>query len=417
MALAIIRPGQLYVWRGPSLLVTDARGDCGEREPLSGYYFREARFLETLRLEVNARSPWLCEASLLDTHTLAFTCIHPELIEFGGGGSGQSGDEVSTDADGLPHRALSLRAVHTLSIDSLTVSLTVSNHSMRRIEADVAWIVDADYADLQEAHEGRRDQQAAVGRAVSARDLTFTYEHPQLKYRTAVTPAESWSWTLTETTIKTRVHLDPQQAVVLRLRVTPSDTHGAPPFDDADAREECLRTWQQRLTRITVHLGTVWAVEQGTIAFGLRRFGLNARAGELAELYPEHRIPECIGGYSRGEGGGPGAYPRANTPQLWNASVFPLLIHSLLGFQPVAPLETLFVDPVLPTWLPEVVIHDLRLAGGSASLRFWRDAAGASHGEILHKRGTFRLVKQPPPESLTAGAADRLAALFDSVRR
>ena len=741
MALAIIRPGQLYVWKGPSLLVTDARGDCGEREQLSGYYFREARFLKTLRLEVNARSPWLCEASLLDTHTVAFTYIHPELTEFGGGGSGQSGDEVSTDADGLPHRALSLRAVHTLSIASLTVSLRVSNHSMGRIEADVAWIVDADYADIQEAHEGRRDQQADVSRAVSARDLTFTYEHPQLKYRTAVTPAESWSWTLTETTIKTRVHLDPQQAAVLRLRVTPSDTGGAPPFDDADAREERLRTWQQRLTRITVppnrlaeriveanvrdfasfpllegepdewltlqagmplypalfgrdtltagwqaafldcgasldasltrlgrlqsnrvndwrdeepgrlpyqvrrgplalldvnpysayyadfasplmfvislahlyawtgdrkvierhwdvarrildwartygdkdrdgyleyqtrstrgtknqgwkdsgdaivyddgtpvpspigtcelqaywfaaqqlmafmsgakgayadakalwdsasdlkdrfnrdwwddaegsivlaldpdkrqvravtsnvghciacgivadehlprvvgrlfapdmfsgwgirtlssahraynplsyHLGTVWAVEQGTIAFGLRRFGFNARAGELAqalfelaELYPEHRIPECIGGYSRGEGGGPGAYPRANTPQLWNASVFPLLIHSLLGLQPVAPLETLFVDPVLPTWLPEVVIHDLRLAGGSASLRFWRDAAGASHGEILHKRGTFRLVKQPPPESLTAGAADRLAALFDSVRR
>ena len=113
---------------------------------------------------------------------------------------------------------------------------------------------------------------------------------------------------------------------------------------------------------------------------------------------------------------GPGAYPRANTPQLWNASAFPLLIHSLLGFQPVAPLETLFVDPVLPTWLPEIVIEGLRLAGATASLRFWRDTSGDSHGEILHKRGTFRLVKQPPPESLKAGIVDRLAALFDSVR-
>ena len=155
----------------------------------------------------------------------------------------------------------------------------------------------------------------------------------------------------------------------------------------------------------------------------LRLFAFDTRALEiahalfdLAELYPEHRIPECIGGYPRGDKGGPGAYPRANTPQLWNASIFPLLIHSMLGFQPVALLDTLLVDPVLPTLLPELVMHDLRLAGATVTLRFWRDSAGASHGEVLHKRGTFRLVKQPPLESLTAGVVDRLTALFDSVR-
>jgi hypothetical protein len=92
------------------------------------------------------------------------------------------------------------------------------------------------------------------------------------------------------------------------------------------------------------------------------------------------------------------------------------LLHSLLGLQPVAPLETLVVDPVLPSWLPEIVIEGVRLAGATASLRFWRDASGDSHGEILHKTGTLRLVKQPPPESLTAGIVDRLAALFDSVQ-
>jgi glycogen debranching enzyme len=174
---------------------------------------------------------------------------------------------------------------------------------------------------------------------------------------------------------------------------------------------------------LSYHLGTVWAVEQATIAFGLRRFGFDTRALEivqalfdLAEQYPEHRIPECIGGYPRGEKGGPGAYPRANTPQLWNASAFPLLLHTVLGFQPVAPLETLFIDPVLPAWLPEVIVHDLRLADARATLRFWRDGSGASHGEVLEKRGTFRLVKQPPLESLTAGVVDRLAALLDSVR-
>jgi glycogen debranching enzyme len=174
---------------------------------------------------------------------------------------------------------------------------------------------------------------------------------------------------------------------------------------------------------LSYHLGTVWAVEQGTIVFGLRRFGFNTRAVELAHalfdlagLYPEYRIPECIGGYPRDGTNAPGAYPRANTPQLWNASAFPLLIHSVLGFQPVAPLQTLFVDPVLPTWLPEVIVRDLRLAGAKATLRFWRDDSGSSHVEVLHKQGTFRVIKQPPPESLTAGVPDRLNALFDSIR-
>lgn len=720
--------------------MVNPRGECGEDEQLSGYYFREARFLRTLRLELNGRSPWTCEAALLEPHVLAFTYIYPELTEFGGGGSGQSGDEVSTDADGIPHRALSLRAVYTVGIAGLTVTLTIANHSTRRIETDVVWTLDADFADIQEAHGGKREQQGNVQRHTNGGHLYFTYQHPQLKYRTVVAPTGSGPWTLSESTMKTRIRLEPQEVVVLGLKTVPSDTKGEIAFTDVDAREEHLRKWQDGLTRVTVpgnriaerilsanvrdlasfpllegardewlalqagmplypalfgrdtltagwqaayldrgesldasltrlgrmqsdrvydwrdeepgripyqvrrgplalldvnpysayyadfasplmfvislahlycwtgdkksiqrhwdvarrildwartygdkdrdgyleyqtrstkgtknqgwkdsgdaivyddgtpvpspmgtcelqaywfaaqqlmaflsgamgeyadakalwrsasdlkerfnrdwwdeeqgsivlaldpdkrpvravtsnvghciacgiisdehlprvvgrmfspdmfsgwgirtlssnhraysplsyHLGTVWAVEQATIAFGLRRFGFNTRALELAralfdlaELYPEYRIPECVGGYPRDETGAPGAYPRANTPQLWNASAFALLIHTILGFQPVAPIETLVVDPVLPTWLPELVVHDLRLAGAKATLRFWRDGSGASHVEVLHKRGTFRVMKQPPLESLTAGVFDRLSAVFDSIR-
>jgi glycogen debranching enzyme len=739
--IAIIRPGQLYAWRGPSLLVVNTRGECGEDEQLSGYYFREARFLRTLRLEVNGHSPWPCEATLLEPHLLAFTSIYPELAEFGGGGSGQSGDDVSTDDDGIPHRALSLRTIYAVTIGGLTVRLTISNHATRRVETDVAWDLDADFADIQEAHGGKREQQADVRRRTDGSQLQFTYQHSQLKYRTVVTPTGSNHWTVSESTIKTRIRLEPQEVVVLGLHVEPSDTNGESAFDDADAREQHLRDWRDGLTRVTVppnrlaerilsanvrdfasfplaegerdewltlqagmplypalfgrdtlaagwqaayldrgesldasltrlgrmqsdrvndwrdeepgripyqvrqgplalldlnpysayyadfaspfmfvislahlyswtgdktsiqrhwdvarrildwartdgdkdrdgyleyqtrstkgtknqgwkdsgdaivyddgmpvpppigtcelqgywfaaqqlmavlsgvmgeyadakafwrsasdlkarfnrdwwddkqgsivlaldpdkrqvaavtsnvghcigcgiisdehlprvvgrlfapdmfsgwgirtlssshraynplsyHLGTVWAVEQATIALGLRRFGFNTRALELAqavfdlaELYPEYRIPECIGGYPRGESDAPGAYPRANTPQLWNASAFPLLIHTILGFQPIAALETLVVDPVLPTWLPELVLHDLRLAGAKATLRFWREESGSSHVEVLHKRGTFRVLKQPPLESLTAGVSDRLSAVFDSIRR
>ena len=740
MALALIRTGQLYAWNGPSLLVVNTRGDCGGEEPLSGYYFREARFLRTLRLEVNGHSPWPCEAVVRAPAVLAFTYIYPELTEFGGGGSGQSGDEVTTDAQGVPHRGLSLRAIHTVGISGLTVSLSISNHASRRVEADVVWALDADFADIQEAHGGRREQQAEVDRRIHRDRLELTYQHPRLKYRASVTPLGPVPWTIADSAVRTRISLDTQETIVLGLRTEPSGANGEAPFADVDRRNAHIEDWRTRFARVTVppnrlaerilssnvrdfasfplmegkqdewlslqagmplypalfgrdtltagwqagyldrgasldasltrlgrmqsdrvndwrdeepgripyqvrtgplalldrnpyaayyadfasplmfvislahlyswtgdrksierhwdaarrildwartdgdkdrdgyleyqtrsskgtknqgwkdsgdaiiyddgkpvpsplgtcelqgywfaaqqlmaflsgalgnytdakalwqsasalkarfnqdwwddehgsivlaldpdkrqvrgvtsnvghciacgivrddllprvvgrlfapdmfsgwgirtlssrhraysplsyHLGSVWAVEQATIAFGLRRFGFDARAldlaralFDLAELYPEYRIPECIGGYPRSDPAGPGAYPRANTPQLWNASAFPLLLHTILGFQPVAPLETLFVDPVLPTWLPEVVVHDLRLAGATATLRFWRDGSGASHVEVLHRRGTLRVVKQPPPESLSAGVVDRLSALFDSIR-
>jgi hypothetical protein len=143
--LAIIRPGQIYVWKGPSLLLVNTRGECGDDDQLSGYYFREARFLRTLR---NDRSPWPCEATLLEPNALAFTYIYPELPELGGGGSGQSGDEVSTDADGIPHRALSLCVGHTVGIGGLTVRLTISNHATRPVETEVARHLDAEVAEI-----------------------------------------------------------------------------------------------------------------------------------------------------------------------------------------------------------------------------------------------------------------------------
>ncbi|MCA1650469.1 MAG: hypothetical protein LC753_09360, partial [Acidobacteria bacterium] len=252
MALALIRSGQLYAWKGPSLLVVNARGECGGDDQLSGYYFREARFLRTLRLEVNGRSPWPCEAALLEPHVLAFTYIYPELTEFGGGGSGQSGDEVSTDAQGIPHRALSLRAIYTLRIGGLTVSITISNHSTRQIEADVAWSVDADFADIQEAHADTREQQGDVERLINGGFLQFRYQHPRLNYRTVVAPTGSRAWTLSESSVRTQIQLEPQQAVVLRLRTDPSDTNGEMPFSDVDAREQHLRRWQEALTRVSV---------------------------------------------------------------------------------------------------------------------------------------------------------------------
>lgn len=183
-----------------------------------------------------------------------------------------------------------------------------------------------------------------------------------------------------------------------------------------------LSTAHPAYSPLSYHLGSIWPVENATIAFGLRRFGFDDRAVELATamfelaaLYPDSIVPECVGGYPRGVRPLPGAYPRANPWQLWNASAMVLLIHTLLGLQPVAPLHLLVVDPCLPPWLPEVRLQGLRLGDATANVRFWRDKHGRSHAELDHVRGTLHLLRQPPLESLRAGMKDRLGALMESV--
>jgi glycogen debranching enzyme len=739
MTTALVRPEILYAWSGPSLLIVNTRGECGTDRPLSGFYFREARFLRALRLEINGETPWLCEAAASDPRALQFTFVHPEIKEPGGGGTGHATDDIPTDARGIPERSLDLRLSYHVGIAHLEAVLAITNRARRVLGFEVAWTLDADFADIQEAQAGRREQEAEVDVISGDRQIDFTYRHPVLPFRTEVhlEPCMLASGKR----ITCDVTLAPQETTELRLHVVPLT--GRSDITDADAhdRESVLNGWRQRLARVdapgnrifervletnirdiasfplldgepdewlamqagmplypaffgrdavtvgwqagfldqgealdaaltklgrlqsdrvdawrdeepgripyqvrrgplailnlnpysayyadyasplmfvialanlwawtgdrrrverhwdtarrilewarergdldgdgyleyqtrssqgtknqgwkdsgdaivyddgrpvqppiatcelqgywyiaqelmgllswvmharddaaayrkeasalkarfnrdwwveeeqfyalaldpdkrqvravtsnvghciacgiidrerlpmivgrmfapdlfsgwgirtlsathafynplSYHRGTVWAVEQASIAFGLRRFGFDARALDLAralfdlsQLYPAYRIPECVGGYARADRPTPGAYPRANTPQLWNASAFPLIVQTMLGLVPFAVADTLLVDPVLPTWIPELVLHHLRVGGATVSLRFWRDADGRSTWEVLHKQGTVHVVRQPPPESLSAGWSDRTGAMLETVWR
>jgi len=171
------------------------------------------------------------------------------------------------------------------------------------------------------------------------------------------------------------------------------------------------------------HLGSVWPVENATIVFGLRRYGFIDRASELvralydlALLWPGGRTPEFVGGYGRDEAEHPGCYPRANRPQLWNQSVWPLVVQSLLGIVPYAPAKLLLVDPALPEWLPELTVERLRVGDATVTLRFFRESDGTSGYEVKEREGKLRVVRQPWLESFEANAWDRLAALAQSAR-
>jgi hypothetical protein len=92
-----------------------------------------------------------------------------------------------------------------------------------------------------------------------------------------------------------------------------------------------------------------------------------------------------------------------------------LVIQTLLGLVPVAAANTLVLDPALPVWAPELVLRDLRVGEARVTLRFWRDERGASHWEVLHRQGTLHILRQPPPESVSATWADRTTAVLESI--
>ena len=166
------------------------------------------------------------------------------------------------------------------------------------------------------------------------------------------------------------------------------------------------------------HLGSIWPVEQGTFAMGFLRYGLHDRVEQLARaqfeaaaLFDFHRLPELFSGHQRDDDHPfPALYPNASSPQAWSASTVFLLLQSLLGLYPYAPLNVLLVDPHLPDWLPEVTLHNLRIGKATVTIRF-----AGTKWEVVKKEGKLHVVQQPMPWSLTASKGERVFDLLKSV--
>lgn len=169
------------------------------------------------------------------------------------------------------------------------------------------------------------------------------------------------------------------------------------------------------------HRGSVWPVENGTIALGFARYGLWDELHQLAEgifalteLFQESRLPESVGGLARDEAHPhPGIYPKSCEPQSWSASMIVVLVQSLLGMWAIAPLRVLFVDPHLPEWLPDLRLDGIHVGEATVDLEVRRQSKGATwfHAET---RGAVRVVRQPPPQALSATFPRRAVAALRS---
>jgi glycogen debranching enzyme len=126
--------------------------------------------------------------------------------------------------------------------------------------------------------------------------------------------------------------------------------------------------------------GSVWPHDNAIIAMGFKLYGFGVEAARIAHDISKaashfllNQLPELYTAFPRDETSFPVQYIGANVPQAWAAGSAFMLTQAVLGFQPDAPRNRLYIDPLLPEWLPDLTIRDLRIGNHKLDIRFWRD--------------------------------------------
>ena len=137
---------------------------------------------------------------------------------------------------------------------------------------------------------------------------------------------------------------------------------------------------ESRYNPMSYHNGSIWPHDNGLIALGFARYGLQKSAAQVfgalfdAAAYMDlRRLPELFCGFPRRERNAPTQYPVACSPQAW-ASATPLcLLQASLGLELLDRTgEVKFYRPMLPDFLDHVRLRNLRLSTGSVDVLLHR---------------------------------------------
>jgi glycogen debranching enzyme len=133
---------------------------------------------------------------------------------------------------------------------------------------------------------------------------------------------------------------------------------------------------EARFNPMSYHNGSVWPHDNSIIAVGLRRYGLRELVLKPltglfdASLFVDlSRLPELFCGFHRRGGEGPTLYPVACAPQAWAAGAGFLLLQAALGLVIDGRRRRVaFYRPLLPPFLEEIRIRNLRVGEGTLDL-------------------------------------------------
>jgi glycogen debranching enzyme len=128
---------------------------------------------------------------------------------------------------------------------------------------------------------------------------------------------------------------------------------------------------EPRFNPMSYHDGSVWPHDNALIALGLSAYGFRREAARIFEglftasvYFDLRRLPELFCGLPRQRSQGPTAYPVACAPQAWAAAAPLALLQATLGLGFDLRRQRICFDrPHLPTWLDEVSIAGLSVAG------------------------------------------------------
>ncbi|GIX48345.1 MAG: amylo-alpha-1,6-glucosidase [Candidatus Tectimicrobiota bacterium] len=141
-----------------------------------------------------------------------------------------------------------------------------------------------------------------------------------------------------------------------------------------------LSSSERRYNPMAYHNGSVWPHDNALIAAGMARYGLKEATLKVftglfdACLFMDlHRLPELFCGFTRRPGEGPTLYPVACAPQAWASAAVFLLLQACLGLSFRHPQPQIcFTAPLLPPFLQEVRITNLRVGQATLDLTLYR---------------------------------------------
>ena len=150
---------------------------------------------------------------------------------------------------------------------------------------------------------------------------------------------------------------------------------------------------------VSFYNGSVWPFDTALIANGMKKHGYaqesNRLAWGLVEAAAAHeysRLPEMFCGFTRQSIDRPVSFPMACSPDANSSAALFLVLQSMLGIYAQAEENIVYVhNPVLPKWLGEVTLSNLRVGRTTMRLRFRREGGHTSFS-VLDKQGPGRIV-------------------------
>lgn len=170
-----------------------------------------------------------------------------------------------------------------------------------------------------------------------------------------------------------------------------------PEFDSGWGIRTLARN-EARYNPMSYHNGSVWPHDNALIAAGLARYGLKDAIAKIfkgichaASTMDHKRLPELFCGFPQKRGRGPILYPVACIPQAWACGAPFMMLQAMLGLEfDLDAREIRLSNPVVPSYLGEVIIKNLRL--GDALVDFAVRGEGSAVAlRVLQTRGSVKV--------------------------